>query len=61
MKQSENVKEFIKDIIAIYKLHGMSLSHEDTQGAFKVVDLTDENINWIKAARDCIDEREDRK
>ena len=59
-KQSNQVKVFIKDIIAIYKLHAMSISHEDSQGAFKIMDLSQENINWIKAASD-VTTKEDKK
>ncbi|MGM0518905.1 MAG: hypothetical protein ACQERD_04600 [Campylobacterota bacterium] len=34
----------LNEIVTVYKKHGYSLSHEDTQGAFKIQGLKDENI-----------------
>lgn len=47
--------EFIKDILAICEKHNMYLSHQDSQGAFIVVNAPDERyrnilVNWFKDA-----------
>ena len=44
-------KEFINDLIEVYKKHNLSLSHEDTQGGFLIEDISDWNINWLMEAR----------
>jgi len=44
------MKNFIDDIIEIYKKHNMSLSHEDAHGCFEVEELTEYNIKWLKEA-----------
>lgn len=49
-KSDENIKNFIDDIIKVYKKHGMSISHEDGHGAFEIEKYSDYNINWLKEA-----------
>lgn len=46
---SENpkVEDFIKELIAVCKKHGMSISHEDSQGAFIIEPYSDTNIEWL--------------
>lgn len=51
-KQSEKVKEFLSDITSVCKNHGLSISHEDYQGAFIVENYKENNIEWLKAAFD---------
>jgi len=38
---------FLKDLVAVCCKHSLSLSHEDTQGAFRVVPLNEEDINTL--------------
>jgi hypothetical protein len=44
------VDAFIRDIIIVCKKHGMSLAHEDSQGAFIVEDYKADNVEWLEAA-----------
>jgi len=46
----EKKESFIKDLIKIYRNHGLSLAHEDHQGAFIVRNLEDDDIEWLKDA-----------
>lgn len=39
---------FLDEIVAVYKKHNYSLAHEDTQGAFEIQSIKDENIEWLK-------------
>lgn len=48
--ESPSVDAFIADLVQIYKRHGMSLAHEDGQGAFIVETLKETNIEWLQAA-----------
>lgn len=41
------VDAFIRDIVDVYKKHGMSIAHEDSQGAFIIEDCHDNNIEWL--------------
>ena len=47
---TQKKESFIDDIVNIYKKYNLSLSHEDTQGAFKIEKYSDENVDWIKEA-----------
>lgn len=44
------VRAFLDDIFDVYKKHGLSISHEDSQGAFIIEGLYTQNINWLKDA-----------
>lgn len=50
--KKQNPKQFIEDLLKVYKKHGLSLSHEDTHGSFIVEQLNDTNIQWLKEAYD---------
>ena len=41
------VKEFIKDIMKVYDDYGLSISHEDIGGNFKIERLKKENIDKL--------------
>ena len=47
---TQKKESFIDDIVNIYKKYNLSLSHEDTQGAFKIEKYSDENVDWIREA-----------
>jgi hypothetical protein len=52
MEQSEKVKGFLLDLVSLCRRHGLSLAHEDHQGAF-IVQVEDENnIQWLLDALD---------
>lgn len=46
----EKVEAFIDDLIEVYKKHGLSLSHQDTEGAFIVEPISQNNITWLQQA-----------
>lgn len=46
----EKEKEFLEEIILLYKRFGFSLGHEDGQGAFKVESYSEPNANWLRDA-----------
>ena len=41
---------FIKDIIEVYRKHGLGISHEDSHGAFIIEELNQDLIDWIEWA-----------
>ena len=49
-KENKQVDAFIEDLFKLYEKHGMSISHEDYHGGFKIDVLDDYNKNWIKQA-----------
>jgi hypothetical protein len=51
---SDNVdtRAFIDALVEVYKAHGMSLAHEDSQGAFKVENYSESNVAWLRASFD---------
>jgi len=49
---SPKAKAFIEAIVALEWQHGLSLGHEDPEGAFLVQDLSQDNVNWLRAAFD---------
>lgn len=48
--ENKKAKAFIEEIIEVSKKHGLSISHEDIGGAFKIEPYDDENIEWIEAS-----------
>ena len=48
----DKMQSFLNDIIEVYKKHGLSLSHEDSQGAFIIDEFKEDNVRWLLA---CIE------
>ncbi len=48
--ENKEVDAFLKEIIEVCKEHGLSLSHEDTHGAFIVEKYDKDNIQWLMEA-----------
>jgi len=48
--KSSKVKDFIEDVVLLCKKYNVSISHEDTQGAFEIRDYDEENIKWFRNA-----------
>lgn len=44
------LREFYKELIALYKKYNLSISHEDSGGAFIIEDYDESNIDWITGA-----------
>ena len=51
-EKNQQVKEFLNEIVKLCKKYNLSLSHEDTHGAFIVEKYNEGNIEWLKAAFD---------
>lgn len=41
---------FIGEILDVYSRHGLSLSHEDSYGAFLIDKWREENVAWLLGA-----------
>jgi hypothetical protein len=51
MTMDEKVKQFIEDIIAVYRKHGLAISHQDCQGAFIIEpNKNDYYERWLRNA-----------
>lgn len=44
----EDKEKFINDIVKVYEKHGLSLAHEDSQGAFIIQEYKEDNIGWLR-------------
>lgn len=51
--ESPKVDAFLQEVIEVCAKHGLSLTHEDGQGAFGVIELDEDAINWLRQAHDC--------
>lgn len=51
-KDSPRARAFLEAIAALSREHGLSLSHEDGQGAFIVEPLAERNLEWLMDAFD---------
>lgn len=47
MDAPHHIKWFYKDLIALYKEYGISISHEDSQGSFIIESYNEHNVDWI--------------
>jgi hypothetical protein len=50
--RGEPVNRFLAELETVYERHGMSLSHEDTEGGFIVEPYSEANVAWLRQARD---------
>ena len=48
--ESQAVDVFLAEIIEVCRKHGMSISHDDGQGAFRVVRFNDADSDWLMFA-----------
>lgn len=49
-ERSEKTLAFLSEIVDVSRRHGLSLSHEDSQGGFLVEPLDERNIDWLLLA-----------
>lgn len=42
--------EFIEEIAAVCKRHGLSIGHEDSEGSFIIRPYSDDDIDWLRDA-----------
>lgn len=48
--EDARVDAFLKEVIDISRKYSLSISHEDSQGAFIVEELSNDNLGWLWAA-----------
>lgn len=52
-----DIEKFFDELFVLYKKYNLSISHEDSQGAFIIEDYKESNLEWIKDAivkiKDC--------
>ena len=48
--ENKQVNAFLTAIVRLSEEYGLSLSHEDTQGAFIVEKYSPDNIQWLMQA-----------
>jgi len=52
MVRNPKIDAFIEDLIAVCDKHGLSISHEDTHGAFTVEVFSEKRIDWLRNAHE---------
>ena len=50
MNNKERIKNFMREYEELCITHGMSLRHEDCQGAFIIDEYDEDNVAWVKSA-----------
>ena len=45
--QQQRYRLFLSELVAVCRRHGLSLGHEDSQGAFVIHEYSDDNIDWL--------------
>ncbi|MEW5958068.1 MAG: hypothetical protein AB1801_10115 [Chloroflexota bacterium] len=48
--ENEQVDKFLQEITSVCKKYGLSISHEDTHGAFVIEAYNEANIDWLVSA-----------
>lgn len=51
--ENPRVDAFLAELESVYRRHGLALSHEDTHGAFEVVEAKDFDFDWLHDAHDA--------
>ena len=49
---SSKIESFLTEIIEVCKKHKLSISHEDSQGGFLIVNYKEQYARWLLAASD---------
>jgi hypothetical protein len=47
----EHVDEFLNQVLLLCKRYNLSISHEDANGAFRIVPYSDDLAEWLREAR----------
>jgi hypothetical protein len=50
--ESPEVDAFLAEVIEVCRKHGLSISHEDTGGAFAVREFNERDNEWLFSAND---------
>ncbi len=50
--RSARIDAFLADVLKVCKTHGLSISHEDTHGAFNIEPFREDLAEWFMAAHD---------
>ena len=50
---------FLERIIEICKIHGMVISHEDIGGNFLIKDINRKDLDWLRGALSCREDKDD--
>lgn len=61
MNNKERIENFMKEYEELCVKHGLSLSHEDCEGGFIIDEYNQENIEWVKAAMNGFEMREQKE
>jgi hypothetical protein len=51
-RESPDVDKFLEEVLLVCRKHGMTISHEDSGGAFKVEGPSEFNLDWLWNAYD---------
>lgn len=46
----QRIQSFMDDILAVYEKHSMAISHEDQHGAFIIVPVDQDHVDWLCGA-----------
>jgi len=50
ISDEKTVENFKKDIVKLSQAYGLSISHQDSQGAFEIEQFDTRNIDWFMQA-----------
>ena len=45
-----DIDSFLEEVVDVCKKHGFSISHEDREGSFEIVDYDDCEAEWLMGA-----------
>ena len=61
MNNKKRIESFMKEYEELCVKYGLSLSHEDYEGRFIIDEYNQENIEWVKAAMNGFEMREQKE
>jgi hypothetical protein len=50
--ESERIEVFLNAIEQECRRHGLSIAHEDSHGAFEIVEFNEPDLEWLRGAKD---------
>ncbi len=51
--QSKSADDFLEEVIGVCRKHGISIGHEDNQGAFEIRTFSEDDAEWLMGAADA--------
>lgn len=51
--ENARIDAFLEEVAEVCRKHNLAISHEDRNGAFKIREINDSDVEWLSGSHDC--------